>query len=414
MLGPACPPSTPAPARIGSGWHAGAAHGPPHREHDVRNASRRIFVGRPLATSEQEHQRLDEDGRARGVLLRRHLLDGVRDRGDPVRHRGRRGDEPRSSASTTSCPIAIGVALLIAIVVTSYRQTIYAYPKGGAAYVVSRENHGELPSLVAAASILVDYILTVAVSVSAGVAAIISIPQFHDTVGRTSCRGRARHHPVDQPGEPARHQGVGRLFAIPTYGYIVAVVALDHLRADEELLRVVRRGRARCRSTPSQAGGAAARRAGRLGLFLILKGFSSGAVALTGIEAISDGVPAFRRPEAEERGARRSRSMGTILATLFLGVSVLATPPAPVPERGRHRVRADGRAGVRRRRRALGAADPHRGHPDPRREHGLRRLPAAVVDRGARRLSPPPARSPRRPARVLERHRRARGSWRAR
>ena len=75
-------------------------------------------------------------------------------------------------------PIAIAVAVLLAIVVTSYRQTIFAYPSGGGSYVVSRENLGETPSLVAGASLLVDYILTVAVSISAGVAAIISIPAF--------------------------------------------------------------------------------------------------------------------------------------------------------------------------------------------------------------------------------------------
>ena len=87
-------------------------------------------------------------------------------------------------------PIAIVVAILLAIVATSYRQTIFAYPSGGGSYIVSRENLGENPALVAGASLLVDYILTVAVSISAGVAAIISIPQFAEP-REASRRGRA-------------------------------------------------------------------------------------------------------------------------------------------------------------------------------------------------------------------------------
>ena len=114
-------------------------------------------------------------------------------------------------------PIAIAVALLLAIVTTSYRQTIFAYPSGGGSYIVSRENLGENPSLVAGASLLVDYILTVAVSISAGVAAIISIPQFE---------GLAKHRVAVVPradrvsSRVANLRGIkesGRLFAFPTY-----------------------------------------------------------------------------------------------------------------------------------------------------------------------------------------------------
>jgi amino acid transporter len=288
---------------------------------------KRIFVGRPLASSEQEHQRLTKT-----VALPVFSSDAI----SSTAYATEEILFVTAVGAATSLqlgldhlvPIAIGVALLIAIVVTSYRQTIYAYPKGGAAYVVSRENHGELPSLVAAASILVDYILTVAVSVSAGVAAIISIPQFHDSV-------------VDHRVEVAlviillislaNLRGLkesGRIFAIPTYGYIIAVVALIGLGLSKSYFGWFG-GVEQVPFDPEKAE-VLAETGGAIGLFLILKGFSSGAVALTGIEAISDGVPAFRRPEAKN-AATTLALMGTILGTLFLGVSVLATRLHPYP-----------------------------------------------------------------------------------
>src|SRR5262249_31137127 len=125
-------------------------------------------------------------------------------------------------------PIAIAVALLLVIVATSYRQTIFAYPSGGGSYIVSRENLGEIPSLVAGASLLVDYTLTVAVSISAGVAAIISIPQFEGAHNSRVllCLVILLFITV------ANLRGIkesGRLFAFPTYLYIVMVSALVFL-----------------------------------------------------------------------------------------------------------------------------------------------------------------------------------------
>ena len=138
---------------------------------------KRVFVGRPLATTQMEEQRLTEDDRARGLLVRRAVVDRVRDRGDPLRRRGRRRRASRSG-SASSCRSRSSSPALLAIVIVSYRQVIFAYPSGGGAYVVSKENIGEMASLVAGASLMVDYVLTVAVSISAGVAAIISIPEF--------------------------------------------------------------------------------------------------------------------------------------------------------------------------------------------------------------------------------------------
>jgi amino acid transporter len=286
---------------------------------------KRIFVGRPLATSEQEHQRLTKT-----VALAVFSSDAISSTAyatEEILFVTAAGAASLQLGLDHLVPIAIGVALLIAVVVTSYRQTIFAYPKGGAAYIVSRDNHGELPALVAAASILVDYILTVAVSVSAGVAAIISIPQFESV---------AQHRVavclvIILFLSLANLRGIkesGRLFAIPTYGYIVAVIALVLFGLTKSYFGWFG-GISRVPFDPEQAE-VLRQTGGALGLFLILKGFSSGAVALTGIEAISDGVPAFRRPEAKNAAATLAL-MGTILATLFLGVSVLATRLHPYP-----------------------------------------------------------------------------------
>ncbi|TML65187.1 MAG: amino acid permease, partial [Actinobacteria bacterium] len=116
---------------------------------------KRLLVGRPIATVDQEHQLLPKR-----IALATFSSDAI------------------SSTAYATEEILFVVAVMLAIVVSSYRQTIYAYPSGGGSYIVSRENLGEYPSLVAGASLLVDYVLTVAVSVSAGVAAIISLPTF--------------------------------------------------------------------------------------------------------------------------------------------------------------------------------------------------------------------------------------------
>ncbi|MGQ0824847.1 MAG: APC family permease [Actinomycetota bacterium] len=287
---------------------------------------KRIFVGRPLASSEQEHQRLTKK-----VALAVFSSDAISSTAYATEEilfvTAVGAGTSLALGLDALVPIAIGVAALLAIVITSYRQTIYAYPKGGAAYVVSRENHGELPSLVAGASILVDYILTVAVSVSAGVAAIISIPTFHDTV---------KEHRVEAClilvllVSVANLRGIkesGRVFAVPVYGYIAMVSMLIFLGLTKHYLDWFGGVDP---VDPNELAKHIELTGGSLGLFLILKGFSSGAVALTGVEAIADGVPAFRRPEAKN-AARTLTMMGIILGSLFLGVSVLASKLHPVP-----------------------------------------------------------------------------------
>jgi amino acid transporter len=225
----------------------------------------------------------------------------------------------------TLIPIGIAVAILLTIVITSYRQTIFAYPSGGGSYVVSRENLGENPSLVAGASLLVDYILTVAVSISAGVAAIVSIPAFQDLAKHRVALGLILILGISL----ANLRGIkesGRIFAVPTYIYIAILGALvsyglfrSFVLDDIHKINPI---------AFKEAGNNLV--GGTLGIFILLKGFSSGAVALTGVEAISNGVPAFRRPESKNAAATLVW-MGVILGTLFMGVQILAHHLGPYP-----------------------------------------------------------------------------------
>ena len=283
---------------------------------------KRILVGRPLATTEQEHQRIPKT-----IALAVFSSDAISSTAyatEEILFVVALGASSLALGLNVLVPISIAVALLLAIVVTSYRQTIFAYPNGGGSYVVSRENLGEMPSLIAGASLLVDYILTVAVSISAGVAAIVSIPAFRDLATHRVELGLALILLISL----ANLRGVkesGRLFSVPTYIYIGALTALVVLGLYQSYfghLGTVPFHRAAFEGTR--------RYGGTLGLFLILKGFSSGAVALTGVEAISNGVPAFRRPESKN-AANTLVWMAVILGVLFFGVSVLAHHTHPYP-----------------------------------------------------------------------------------
>jgi amino acid transporter len=290
---------------------------------------KRILVGRPIASADLEHQRIPKTiGLA---VFSSDAISSTAYATEEILFVTALGASSLALGLSKLVPIAIAVALLLAIVVTSYRRTIHAYPSGGGSYIVSRENLGRSASLVAGAAILVDYVLTVAVSISAGVAAIISIPQFHELERHrvAACLVAIALITV------VNLRGVkesGRLFAVPTYVYIAAFGALlvwglgrsffawgggiDPIEFDPELFEGAR-----------QAGGA-------LSLVVLLRGFSSGAVALTGIEAIADGVPAFRRPEARN-AAITLTAMAVILGTLFFGSAVLAHRLAPMPSHDR-------------------------------------------------------------------------------
>jgi len=292
----------------------------------VFDTLKRLLVGRPLATSEQEHQRINKT-----VALAVFSSDAISSTAYAT-------EEilfviavaPSSLALGLSklVPIAIMVIILLVLVATSYRQTIFAYPSGGGSYIVSRENLGEMPSLVAGASLLVDYILTVAVSISAGVAAIISIPQFRDLADHRV----AVCFVIIIFITLANLRGVkesGQLFAFPTYAYIAMITALVFLGLTKEWFGWFG-GISPIPFDPAEAAPGVVAAGGSLSLFILLRGFSSGAVALTGVEAISNGVPAFRRNESRN-AATTLVWMATILGTLFLGVSILAHRLHPYP-----------------------------------------------------------------------------------
>ena len=284
---------------------------------------KRLLVGRPLATTEQEHQRIPKViGLA---VFSSDAISSTAYATEEILFVTAVGASSLMLGLATLIPIAIAVALLLAIVAFSYRQTIFAYPSGGGSYVVSRENLGENPSLVAAASLLVDYILTVAVSISAGVAAISSIPAFSDVAKHRVLVGIFLIVLITL----ANLRGIkesGRLFAAPTYLYIVMISALI-------IYGLVRAFILKDISNipfDQKAFDGTLESGGTLGLFLILKGFSSGAVALTGVEAISNGVPAFKKPESKNAAATLVW-MAVILGTLFMGISILAHHLQPYP-----------------------------------------------------------------------------------
>jgi amino acid transporter len=222
-------------------------------------------------------------------------------------------------AISYTMPISLAIATLLAIVAFSYRQTIRAYPQGGGSYIVSKDNLGTWPSLVAGGALLIGYILTVSVSISAGVAAIASAVPALDSHRVPLALGFIALITV------LNLRGVresGTIFAIPTYAFITAMGAMIGVG-------VVRFFTGTLEPVPPPADALPAATEA-LSAFLILRAFSSGCAALTGTEAISDGVPAFKPPEWKNAQITLTW-MAITLATLFLGISFLANQLMIIP-----------------------------------------------------------------------------------
>ena len=223
-------------------------------------------------------------------------------------------------ALSYSLPIALGIAALLAIVVMSYRQTVAAYSQGGGAYLVSKDNLGVFPALTAAGAILTDYVLTVAVSVAAGIAAVTSaIPALapHRVtlcvvavigVGLANLRGVRES---------------GRFFAIPTYFFVVCMLAMIGYGAIATALGWL--PEAPYEPHPPGLEG--------IGLFLFLRAYAAGCTALTGVEAVSDGVAALKHPEGRNAQVVLL-ALGVISITLFLGITYLAYDFGIIPGGG--------------------------------------------------------------------------------
>jgi amino acid transporter len=226
-----------------------------------------------------------------------------------------------AGALVLTIPITVVVVIVLAIVVTSYRQTIAAYPKGGGSYIVASDNLGTLPGLAAASAILTDYVLTVAVSTAAGVAALTSVfPELFAYRVELCVVLIALLALVNLRG--IRESGL--VFSVPTYAYLVAIFGLLGFA----FFRLAT-GTMPTYSAP--AGWLVSEGVEPLGWLLILRAFASGSVALTGTEAVADGVPAFKPPEP--RNARVVLAiMGTCFALIFLGVSFFVGRLGIVPD----------------------------------------------------------------------------------
>src|SRR2546425_6760398 len=227
----------------------------------------------------------------------------------------------QTDAFSRVVPISIAIAVLLVIVAISYRQTIHAYPSGGGAFIVAKENLGTIPGLIAGASLLVDYILTVSVSVAAGVEAITSATEG------TSFAGLHNHRVLlclffIAFITVANLRGVreaGALFAAPSYAFIVSFLflifyGLVSFYMNPTLAVVANNADLKI---------AEGYHPQPLHLFLLLGAFANGCAALTGIEAISNGVQAFKQPESKNAATTLSW-MAALLITMFLGASVLS------------------------------------------------------------------------------------------
>jgi amino acid transporter len=274
---------------------------------------KRLLVGRPIPSSLAHHQRLS---RVTGLaVLSSDALSSVAYATEEILRVLVVGGLAALSLST---PIGLLIAALLGLVAFSYRQTIYAYPSGGGAYIVSKDNLGDNAALVAAASLLIDYTLTVAVSIAAGVAALTSaFPALH--IGRVWLA--LGFLAVLAIGNLRGLRESGRIFSVPTYFFIGMMLTLMAAGA----WRYMSGGIVPVEAVnPLPAGGAA------LGLLALLTAFSNGCTAMTGVEAVSNGVPAFKPPEPRN-AAQTLIAMAVMAITMFVGITMLAHAYRIVP-----------------------------------------------------------------------------------
>jgi amino acid transporter len=274
---------------------------------------RRALIGRPIATEHQAHERLtnvkalaifSSDALSSVAYATEAILGVLIVAG--------------AAAFGYLIPISIAIAVLLAIVAISYRQTIQAFPNGASAYLVAKANLGTLPSLTAGSALLISYTLTVAVSISAGVAAITSaLPSLHPFRVWFGIAFVA----LLMLGNLRGIRESGSIFAVPTYLFILSVAVLVFLG----VFRSLTGG-----DVPVNAPRDAVSATEGVSLFLILRAFTAGSAALTGVEAISDGVPAFKKPEAQN-AAKTLTWMCAILGAMFIGLSFLAHRYGIVP-----------------------------------------------------------------------------------
>lgn len=268
-------------------------------------ALKRLLIGRPLKSTELGEQKLSKTKAL--AILSSDALSSVA-----------YGPEQilivlvtlGAAALWYSLPIAVGILILLIALILSYRQIIYAYPRGGGAYMVSRENLGADFGLIAGGSLLVDYILTVAVSVSAGADAITSaFPILHDHKVAIAVAFVLLITLLNLRGITES----ASILAYPVYLFVFALIIMIGVGLFNISSGVVPAENHTSIGTPVAG----------ISLFLLLKAFASGSSALTGVEAISNAIPNFRDP-APKNAAKTLVSMGLILAVLFSGITFLA------------------------------------------------------------------------------------------
>ena len=209
--------------------------------------------------------------------------------------------------------LSLSIAVLIAIVAWSYKQTIYAYPNGGGSYIVASSNLGEKPGLIAGSALMIDYVLTVAVSVAAGVAAIVSaFPSLHSWLVPISFACIV----VIAFGNLRGVRESGAVFSIPTYGFLASMALLMVFGVAKALASPA------VHQTILSEPGMIGKEAALPMLFVVLRAFAAGCTALTGIEAVSNGVQAFRDP-APRNASRTLLIMASILTALFIGIGFI-------------------------------------------------------------------------------------------
>ncbi len=279
-----------------------------------RSNWRTWLIGRPLPTADAPHQAI---GKAVGLAV--FSSDALSSTAYATQEIMIILAMAGSAALSLVVPISVAIVVLLAIVTFSYEQTIHAYPGGGGAYIVARDNLGDLPAQVAGASLLMDYVLTVAVSISSAVAQLASaFPAVHAHAVALAVTLVALVMFVNLRGVKES----GAVFAIPTF-FFVAMMALT---VGTALARHLLGTLAPLRDPPPFD----FEPTGTIGLFLVLHAFSSGTTALTGVEAISNGIPAFKEPRSRNAG-NTLLWMSGILGSLFLGISFLAGPIGAVP-----------------------------------------------------------------------------------
>lgn len=220
-----------------------------------------------------------------------------------------------------SVPIALVIVGLLAVLIISYRQTIYAYPGGAGAYIVARDNLGEVPAMIAAAALLTDYVLTVAVSIASGVEQLASaFPGLKEYRVPISCLLVLLMTMINLRGVKES----GAVFAVPTYFFIGMMIFM----IGTGLFRAYVLGT--LGTVPAGIEVEHLFDYDGVFLLLILRAFSSGCTALTGIEAISDGILAFKDPKSKNAAATLT-VMGVILASMFFGITILANKVQAVP-----------------------------------------------------------------------------------